>query len=443
MNIGFITDTNILEKNSKELYKGSKYLDTTDLFTEYINSLKRSKLKSKDNVIYFMPDIIVEELYEQKKSLLNRKYDTLKEKYIELEFVLKGELPTHNIKELLDKEKEKYKEKYTILHLNYSEKVFYELVEDSLRKNPPFDKSSEGRKTDAGYKDALIWKTILYSKEIDKCDKLYLFSGDKIFSDNEEYLHNEFKKHHLETELIIKYVEPDEKKRQNSLEIMISENNLIETDIIKLYNPELILKSLKNIKYNYSEEIYYLDNEERKIILEDIIFSDLDESDFILNDVREENEEYKVILNLETYKYKTNIESDLSRVVSGKIILSFVPKEQEFELNSYELKNITIDSKIYDLKINYIFDKEIKNNFNKSLVKAFIDGMRLKELENKPMDLEKIYLICSILENIDKKSYNIMNNYDQRTIKNKYKNISIEKENKKKNEEDEDNKSAV
>lgn len=43
-----------------------------------------------------------------------------------------------------------------VLSVRPSEGLFRKMIDDAIKKNPPFDKSSEGRKTDAGLKDALI-----------------------------------------------------------------------------------------------------------------------------------------------------------------------------------------------------------------------------------------------------------------------------------------------
>ena len=75
MNIGFITDTNILKKGKDELNKDSKFLNNANFFIEYIESLE--KTSSKDKLIYFMPNIIIEELYHQKLRFFQERYEAL------------------------------------------------------------------------------------------------------------------------------------------------------------------------------------------------------------------------------------------------------------------------------------------------------------------------------------------------------------------------------
>ena len=340
MKIGFITDTNILKKNVGELNKEEKFLNNIDFFIEYIESLE--KTPSDKQLIYFMPYVVIEELYYQKLSAFNIRYDALKDTYDEIAYGLNGEFPKCDIEKVLLEEKEKYisNERITMLDLQYNESIFKEIIEDALRKNPPFDKSNEGYKTDSGYKDALIWKTIIYSKEINDCDKVYFFSGDKIFVDNEEYLIEEFNKQHQNVELKIMFYKPDIEQRQNCLKCIIQDNDLIETEIIKLYDIDLILNSIKEIKYNYSEDVYY-NNQEQNNKLEEVLFNEFEKNDFNIENVIEEDGKYQVLIQYRTEKYIISndaiIDSINRKILKGKIKLIFKKNRRNFELESYEI----------------------------------------------------------------------------------------------------------
>ena len=340
MKIGFITDTNILKKNVGELNKEEKFLNNIDFFIEYIESLE--KTSSDKQLIYFMPSVVIEELYYQKLSAFNIRYDALKDTYDEIAYGLNGEFPKCDIEKVLLEEKEKYisNERITMLDLQYNESIFKEIIEDALRKNPPFDKLNEGYKTDSGYKDALIWKTIIYSKEINDCDKVYFFSGDKIFVDNEEYLIEEFNKQHQNAELKIKFYKPDIEQRQNCLKCIIQDNDLIETEIIKLYDIDLILNSIKEIKYNYSEDVYY-NNQEQNNKLEEVLFNEFEKNDFNIENVIEEDGKYQVLIQYRTEKYIISndaiIDSINRKILKGKMRLIFKKNRRNFELESYEI----------------------------------------------------------------------------------------------------------
>ena len=68
MKIGFITDTNVLKKQEGELNRQESFLNNLDVFIEYINDLSESNIDKK--MVYIMPNIILEELYYQKKVKL-------------------------------------------------------------------------------------------------------------------------------------------------------------------------------------------------------------------------------------------------------------------------------------------------------------------------------------------------------------------------------------
>ena len=359
MNIGFITDTNILKKGKDELNKDSKFLNNANFFIEYIESLE--KTSSKDKLIYFMPNIIIEELYHQKLRFFQARYEALCKTYQDISYGLKGKLPMCNIEDVLKKEKEEYKDKFKTLKLPYNKRIFKELIEDSLKKNPPFDKTEEGKKTDAGYKDALIWKTLIYSKEIDECEKIYFFSSDKIFKQNEEYLVNEFNVHHPNTMLKILFFEPDAERRQNCLQTIIKENDLIETDIIKLYDLDLILKHINSIKYEKEEEVYYY-SEEKRHVLVDVIFSEFLKEDFEIESAKENEKKYEVIVSFSTYKYKVdNVESINKRALNGEVKFVFLKTKNDFKLENYQLHKIKFQTTI----------TEVFNKFSKIMLEVY------------------------------------------------------------------------
>ena len=359
MNIGFITDTNILKKGKDELNRDSKFLNNANFFIEYIESLE--KTSNNDKLIYFMPNIVIEELYYQKLRAFQIRYEALCKSYQDISYGLNGKLPICNIENVLNKEKEEYKDRIKIIELPYNKKIFRELTQDALKKNPPFDKTEEGKKTDAGYKDALIWKTIIYSKEIDECEKVYFFSGDRVFKQNEEYLINEFNVRHPNTMLKIIFFEPDENKRQNCLQTIIEENNLIETEIIKLYNLELILNHIKNIKYKYDEEVYYYSENEKNVLI-DVMFDKFLKNDFEIESVKENEGKYEVIVSFSTDKYKVNnVESINKRVLNGEVKFVFLKTKNDFKLENYQLRKIKFQTTI----------TEVFNKFSKIMFEVY------------------------------------------------------------------------
>lgn len=405
MKIGFITDTNILKKNDEGLNKEERFLDNIDFFVEYIESLE--KTSSNKELIYFMPTIIIEELYHQKLSTFNTRYKVLKERYDDIKYGLNGEFPKCVIEKVLLEEKEKYinNDKIVMLDLPYNESIFKELIVDALRKNPPFDKSMEKGKADAGFKDALIWKSIIHNKVIDDCEKMYFFSGDKIFSENEESLINEFKEHHGDTELKIMYYEPNGKQRQSCLKTVIQDNNLIETEIIKLYDLDLILNHIKDIKYNYMEEVYY-NRQEQSNKLTDVLFNKFSTNDFNIENVTEEDGKYQVLIQYRTEKY--NISNEIAidnvsrKILKGELKLFFKKNKKSFELESYEIIYskfaIGIEEAIYSLSKamkESLLNSDIEKytvNLTKSLSPI---SESIASLKSKLIDSERINSIIN------------------------------------------------
>ena len=336
--IGFDTDKNLLKKTKEELYSSNTLLDSTDIFIEYIDALNKGA--SKNQLIYFMPRLIIEELFSQKRSAFNEQYNSLKEKFQYMNYALKGEMPQNNIEEILQKEKEHYLSKYKVIDLKYTDELFQKLISDAIRKNPPFDKTFEGKKTDAGFKDALIWETILLSEDIDECEQFYFFSSDKVFIENKEYLSNEFKEQHPNTNFKIRYFESNGNQRQNALNTIIEENHLIKTNVIKLYNKDHLLTTIKLFSYNYSKDVIY-SNEEQVIKLKNILFDKFTNDDFIIEDVNEIEDKYEVIVSFKTKKYTLdNNQEKFNSPLFGKMKIYFKYYNNNFKYETFTIYNV-------------------------------------------------------------------------------------------------------
>lgn len=379
MKIGFITDTNFLKKSEERLRSCQEVLDTTDIFVEYIEEL--SSTDSNNELVYFMPNIVIEELFSQKKKLFEEQYKNLNQKFNNISYALIGEFPKNNIESIIIKEKENYLPKYENINLSYSSELFEDLVKEAIDKKPPFDKSKQGKKTDSGFKDALIWKTVLNSKKIDECEIIYFFSSDKIFSDNQDELIEEFKKYHKNTNLKIIFFESDGNQKQNALQLLISENNLIETDVIKLYNKDRILSIIRNLKYNYSKDIIY--SEEDKIKIINILFKNFVNDDFVILDVnRVDDKQYEVILSFKTKEYQlNNPQVEIEKLLFGNISLYISIKNEEFHLESSKINEVSFYKNDFDKLISIIresfsniYSKELDTiikSLNESIVKTF------------------------------------------------------------------------
>ena len=344
MRIGFATDTNILKK--KNIYEGEKTLDVTDIYIEYIEALRN--IKSKKELVYYMPEIVVEELLAQKEIAFNDTYKNFEKKYKENSYGLLGELPQNNIKEKLKQEKEEYNDKYKLISLEYTAGLMEILVKEALMKKAPFDKSIEGKKTDAGFKDALIWKTIVLSTEIDECDEFYFFTSDKAFDDGKEELANEFKENHPKTKINIVYIENNGSHRQNSLNYLIDKHALYKTDVIELYDKNLVKKYFENISYTPKDIDYYCGNG-MQAELTQILFQKFDLEDFYIDKVEKEEEEFNIYCSFRTLKYNINIDVEKRDYIIGNVKFVVKGKKKIYTYIKGEVCKVDFDLGVIDL----------------------------------------------------------------------------------------------
>lgn len=344
MKIGFITDTNILTKkerdNNLKLCNEEKYLENMDFFINYIEDIK--KINNKVEIVYLMPETIMKELKCQKIQAYHQGYKEFIKIYNNLKYGFSGEMPKNNIDEIVNKEEKEYLDKVKIINLKYQIKIYKELVNEALNKLPPFDKTEQRKKSDSGFKDALIWKTILYSEEIEDFDKIYFFSGDKIFENSSNELIEQFNKIHTNTKLIIKYIETDNEKLQNCLKTIINENKLPETDCVKLYNKEVVLKLINKLEYNFDKPVKLEYNVwgDKEIILKSLLLRNFREEDVDIIEVKKEDNGFIVEVKFETKKYILQPKEAIvvpRRNVKGVIKLHCQKKDKEIILKDYKI----------------------------------------------------------------------------------------------------------
>ena len=414
VNIGFCTDTNILKINPEALRKSENIFKGIDFYVDYIKDLL--KTNSDKKLIYYMPKYILDELTTQKVLIYNERYESFKNAYEELSYGLNGDMPNNIIMDYLSDLRRKYEENLKIIDLNYSKDVFDKLVCDAFNRKPPYDKSNDGKKTDSGFKDAVIWNTILNSDEINECDEFYFFSGDKIFDDNKQELSDEFKRYHSKTKINIIFVEPNGTQQQKSLQTIINNHNLIETEKVKLYNEDLIIKTIVEIKYDLDHDITYTEND-TKIYLNKINFNEFDGEDFNIYDVIKNGNNYEVKIDFDTLKYdiKEELEIKNKKKLRGRLLLIFVKEQNEFKLISHEIKNVEFitDYFSYFIKgitesINNLLDNNLKSTIGllSETIAKQIEPMNkisetLKNITLKNLDYNIKYINNISLPNLD------------------------------------------
>lgn len=391
MKIGFATDTNILRKN--KLNECQKILDATDIYTEYIETL--NKVKSKHELVYYMPEVVVDELLMQKEFSFNQSYKFFEDRYKENSYALLGELPKNNIKEILVQEKEEYKEKYKLIKLEYTAELMETLVKEALMKKAPFDKSAEGKKTDAGFKDALIWKTIVLSTDIDESEEFYFFTADKAFDEGKEELINEFKSKHPKTKINIIYIEPDGSHKQNALNYIIDKHGLYKTDVIELYDENLVKKYFDKISYIPNDVEYYC-GDGIQAELTEILFQNFELNDFYIDKVEKEEEKFNIYCSFRTLKYNTDIEISDRKYIIGNVKFAVKGKKEKYAYINSEVSKVGFDLGVVDLLRGFTiglgnFAKEIskivkENAFNIESLNALKTVQDEIEKQNKEQE---------------------------------------------------------
>lgn len=306
-----------------------------------------------------------------------------------------GELPKNNIKEILVQEKEEYKEKYKLIKLEYTAELMETLVKEALMKKAPFDKSAEGKKTDAGFKDALIWKTIVLSTDIDESEEFYFFTADKAFDEGKEELINEFKSKHPKTKINIIYIEPDGSHKQNALNYIIDKHGLYKTDVIELYDENLVKKYFDKISYIPNDVEYYC-GDGIQAELTEILFQNFELNDFYIDKVEKEEEKFNIYCSFRTLKYNTDIEISDRKYIIGNVKFAVKGKKEKYAYINSEVSKVGFDLGVVDLLRGFTiglgnFAKEIskivkENAFNIESLNALKTVQDEIEKQNKEQE---------------------------------------------------------
>src|SRR3989339_682072 len=194
-NILVIIDTNHLGNYSKgNLFcKNYKYLEINkNLHENLVNNFNFKP--SKEIIIQVaIPEIALEELKQQQNECFIKDLEKINlnfKKFKELQGVILN-LPKIEYIPYLDVKKENYLRKYNITKINNpSEKIFPKLIDKVIKKQKPFYKKNNNQ-VDSGFKDALIWESILEFVSLNKYDKYFFLTNDSDFN-------NDFKQEFLE-----------------------------------------------------------------------------------------------------------------------------------------------------------------------------------------------------------------------------------------------------
>lgn len=250
--IAIIFDTNTFIPSNKKVFD----LKSINLEFYYIlkNNLEVNELEN--NVELFFTEITLLELIEHNKKRLNDRIKNLEK--LKCEFENFSEIKIDNKKININKYgntlKEKYMEELNIIPIpENKEKLFNEIFSMALHKNPPF--SNEKNASDKGFKDAILFLSILEFSENSDFNNYVLVSNDKGFIKNMSKLKTKFK---------------SKFNNRNVLEI-IHKNELTEylsnkVSLFKGFMENFYYDFIDEINQEYEKNKYILIDNEKNII---------------------------------------------------------------------------------------------------------------------------------------------------------------------------------
>lgn len=169
MKLALVIDTNIIYA-----YKNDKCLEF-QVCKDFSQLIELKKTKEISFLKIFVSQITVEEIISQKNKvhadMIKKLYDY--KKYFSSDFNLNGDKIEPNIRESV----ESYFKCNSINIINYKNIELSKIIERSLENKSPFSENS-----DKGFKDTIIWESILSNNEISICDQIYLFTKDNDFN---------------------------------------------------------------------------------------------------------------------------------------------------------------------------------------------------------------------------------------------------------------------
>ncbi|RIM84762.1 PIN domain-containing protein, partial [Staphylococcus xylosus] len=241
-----ILDTNILHiRNFKDYYN-------FELNTSYIDlqgKIERRDLSNSFKIL--IPDLVFRELQKQKLQQYKNDFSQLNmltekfENFPGIKFELPSEL---NYEEFLEQKISEFKIRNSIETIETINKssIFNKIVEKVINKKPPFEGIE--KQSDKGFKDALIWESILNYAQSNP-GEYYFYTRDKGFDKELTYEFN-----NLITNSSITFVN---EKRQNFLNELIDtlSEEKISTERLKNVENE-ITKLLPELVENLTEKVF-------------------------------------------------------------------------------------------------------------------------------------------------------------------------------------------
>ncbi len=246
----------VIDTNCFENYAQNKKI-TPYCACEKCDEFFRNK-KSRPGIsegLYFITESVFGEIIQQRKEYLAESIEKLKGA---LEpFGKKVDIPTDiNFEEDL----KKYLDAYSIKVLPHPDnKVFPRIIKRALEKKLPFkivneSKNASSKGSDKGFKDVLLWETLLnFDYECKRIGKIFLITANRKDFPIDDLL-PEWKIYHPSVELsILQKWEDFIKEEETMLSELIAQNNVYYPTVLDLFqgeNPDII--ELPNFKKKFT-----------------------------------------------------------------------------------------------------------------------------------------------------------------------------------------------
>ncbi|AJC94874.1 MULTISPECIES: PIN domain-containing protein [Staphylococcus] len=317
-----ILDTNTLHISSFNAYKGFKL---NSFFEDLKGKIELNDVEESFQIL--IPEIVFNELLQHQVQEFNKDIEILKllkDKFIGLNnFTIK-------IPDKIDYDKHlniamsEFKSRYGIqtIKIHSDKNSFDNIIEKALQKLPPFE--GKNKQSDKGFKDALIWESIMqYASE--NVGDYYFLTYDKIFN-------NDLTKKTLLQEF-------NSRNSNSSIEFINNKDEIIQ-QIEKFSGEQYKLHRKNNIESQLKD---YLPELETQVVEE--IFND-----FSINSIT--NYKYDSYEFVNTFPYLSKV-NDISYEFSLVCILKAVKPSSKISLNvTINFLLTTVSSK--DNNINII-----------------------------------------------------------------------------------------
>ncbi|MDR0913498.1 MAG: PIN domain-containing protein [Methanobrevibacter sp.] len=188
--IAIILDTNILHKSRKSINNVSKL--PLKRYDDAIFMLEINDMIEYVNI--YIPEIVLLELSSQKITMLENQLEDLKKLSKEFNNIHEVNIEGHdefNIKEHIEFIKDEvFRDVNCIKIPKNRDDMFNYILKMSLDKIPPFNINKD---SDPGFKDSILFLSIISFAKSEEFEKYVLFSKDKIFKTNEKIMTKIFK----------------------------------------------------------------------------------------------------------------------------------------------------------------------------------------------------------------------------------------------------------